>query len=72
MRLFESLSIDLKLALLSAMTENVRTSIQTKQKSKLQLLHELADTWSDVDEDRLIKDIYESRTLSHKLVKFED
>lgn len=73
MKLFESLSIDSKLALLAAMTENVRKTLKKgDEKDKVKLLHELAGSWSDVDDDALIKDIYENRTLSDRAINFND
>ncbi|MCG8329687.1 MAG: hypothetical protein MI974_18475 [Chitinophagales bacterium] len=73
MKLFESLSIDSKLALLAAMTENVRKTLKKgDEKNKVKLLHELAGSWSDVDDDALIKDIYENRTLSDRAINFND
>lgn len=71
MKLFESLSLDSRLSLISAMTENVRNTIQTEKKSKLELLYELLGAWSDIDDERMIKDIYESGTTSDRIVNFE-
>lgn len=72
MKLFESLSLDSRLSLITAMTESVRNTIQTEKKSKLELLHELSGAWSDVDDELMIKDIYESRTISERIVNFDE
>lgn len=73
MKLFESLSIDSKLALLSALTENVRKNLKRdEEKSKLELLSELAGSWSDIDDEALIKNIYNDRTHSDRAINFDD
>jgi hypothetical protein len=70
-RLFDSLSLELKIELLSRLTESIKNSLPTKEKSnKEELLHELYGSWSEMGED-LTKVIYDSRTISDREINLD-
>jgi hypothetical protein len=72
-RLFESLPIDTRLSLLTALTESLRSSFTPPSANrKRELFNRLAGAWSDVDGDAMIEDIYASRTISDRDLSFDD
>ena len=71
-RLFKSLSINLRLRLLKALTESMKGTSNDFDQNKMLLFDELAGSWKDVDDEALIKDIYDNRTSSDRLVNFDD
>lgn len=70
MHLFEPLNFNIKLELLSKITENVKKSYPTPVNKKRKLLNELFGAWSDVD-DSIIEDIYSSRTISTREINLD-
>ncbi len=68
--LFEPLNFNIKLDLLSKLTENVKKSYPTPESEKRKLLNELYGAWSDVD-DNIIDDIYSSRTISTREINLD-
>ena len=72
LRLFELLTIEVKLELLSKLTENIKGSFKKRETNKTQLLNELCGAWSDVDEEAMINVIYEGRTISDKTINFHN
>ncbi|MEZ4883190.1 MAG: hypothetical protein R3E32_00545 [Chitinophagales bacterium] len=70
MHLFEPLHFNVKLDLLSKLTENVKKSYPTPESEKLRLLDELAGSWNDV-EDEVIEDILQSRTISTREINLD-
>jgi len=71
LRLFEALSIELKLELLSKLTESLHKGFKKPEKDKATLLNELFGAWSDVDDEKMIKEIYNSRSISDKSISFD-
>lgn len=70
-RLFDSLSLELKIELLSRLTQSIKNSLPPKEKSnKEELLHELYGSWSEMEED-LTKMIYNSRTISNREISLD-
>jgi len=49
LRMFELLTIEVKLELLSKLTENIKNSIKKPEMNKEQLLDELCGAWSDME-----------------------
>lgn len=72
MRLINSLSIELKLELLSRLSENVRKSFtsDSEEDSREKRLEELFGAWSGTDEN-LAENIMQSRTTSDREISFE-
>jgi len=72
-RLFESLPIDTRLSLMTALTNSLRSSLTpTSPERKRELFVKLAGAWSEVDDEAMIEDIYGSRTLSDRELNFDD
>jgi len=71
LKMFEALTIEVKLELLSKLTENIKSSFKQPETNKEQLLDELCGAWNDIDEEKMIKDIYESRTISNKVISLD-
>ena len=69
LRILEPLSIDFKLAIVSALTENIRESFSKKNSDKISLFNELKGAWSDIPFD-IETEIYSSRTISDKEISF--
>ncbi|MEM6317684.1 MAG: hypothetical protein AAF960_08440 [Bacteroidota bacterium] len=65
LKILEPLSVDFKLAIVSALTENIRESFSKKSKDKVSLFNELKGAWSDMSFD-IENKIYNSRTISDK------
>lgn len=72
MRLINSLSIELKLELLSRLSENVRKGFtsDTEKDSREKKLEELFGAWRSTD-DELAKNIIQSRTSSDREISFD-
>ena len=65
MKLIEPLAINLKLELLSRLSQSLKSNFVKQPQDKEKLLEELSGSWSDVDDD-VLKDIYKSRSSSDK------
>jgi len=70
-KMFDVLTLEVKLELLSKLTENIKSSFKKPETNKKQLLEELCGAWKDIDEEKMIKDIYEGRTISDKVINFD-
>ncbi|MEM9837409.1 MAG: hypothetical protein AAF828_12950, partial [Bacteroidota bacterium] len=68
--IFDRLDIDAKLALLSAMTDNIKNSIKKKKTNKTDTLYSLYGSWSDV-EDNIIEEIYKHRSIPSDDISFD-
>ncbi|MFK7932934.1 MAG: hypothetical protein AB8G22_05450 [Saprospiraceae bacterium] len=68
--IIERLDLETRLMLLSALTENIRVSVKKTNTSKLELLHRLYGSWSDVDES-IIEDIYSHRSIPARDITFD-
>ena len=66
MRLFQ-----LKLELLSKLTDSLHKGFKKPEKDKTTLLNELFGAWSEVDDEKMIKEIYNSRSISDKSISFD-
>ena len=72
-RLFESLPLDTRLSLLTALTESLRSSfVPPSSDRKRELFNRLAGAWSDVNGEAMIEEIYASRTISDRDLSFDD
>ena len=71
LRLFEALSFEVKLELLSRLTESIHKGFKKPKKDKTALLNDLFGAWSDVDDEKMIKEIYKSRSISDKSISFD-
>lgn len=69
-KLFEVLSLDIKLELLSRLTESIKKGIEQNKKSDRELINELSGSWKDVD-DNIIDEIYSSRTVSSRTIDLD-
>lgn len=65
MKLIEPLAINLKLELLSRLSQSLKNNFVKHPQDKEKLLEELSGSWNDVDDD-VLKDIYSSRSSSDK------
>lgn len=70
-KLFEVLSIEVKLELLAKLTESIKQNIKKTTPNKHHLLGQLYGAWKDVDEEKMIHNIYSSRTFSDKDITFD-
>lgn len=68
--IIDRLDIDAKLALLSALTDNIRESVNRPRENKMELLDKLYGSWADVD-DGIIDDIYSNRAISDREITFD-
>ena len=59
--LIEPLSIDMKLALISALAESIRSDLEKVKVDKGKLFEELKGSWADVD-GNIEEEIYGSRS----------
>lgn len=71
LRLFEALSFEVKLELLSKLTESIHKGFKKPEKDKTVLLNNLYGAWGDVDDEAMIKEIYSSRSTSDKAINFD-
>ena len=65
MKLIEPLAINLKLELLSRLSQSLKSNFVKQPQDKEKLLEELSGSWNEVDDD-VLKDIYSSRSSSDK------
>ena len=70
LRLFEPLSMELKLELLAALSENIKDGLKKPRADKRLLFNELRGSWSDVGDD-IEEEIYRSRTISDKKISLD-
>lgn len=71
LKIFEALAFEVKLELLSKMTESIKRGYKQPKKDKTQLLEELCGAWSDVNDDELISTIYNARTISDRAINLD-
>ena len=69
MKMFSSLDIESKIELMRRFSENISVTFNSTQNKKTELLDKLSGSWSNVD-DKLIEDIYQSRTVSNREINF--
>lgn len=69
-RLLDPLSVDLKLSIITALTESIRKGFESKPTDKEQLFEKLNGAWADVNDD-LESIIYSSRTISDRDINFD-
>ena len=69
-RMFESLDVEVKLELLSKLSESIKSSFKKSNENKNDLLEELAGSWSDID-DGIVDEIYRSRTMSTREISLD-
>ena len=71
LKLFELLSLESKIELLSKLTDSIKHEVSPQSRpDKTGLLQELFGAWSDIDED-ITDQIYSSRTISDKPINFD-
>lgn len=70
LKILEPLSIELKLELLAALSENIKTGWNKSRVDKKLLFNDLRGSWSDVSHD-IEEDIYSSRTTSDKEINLD-
>ncbi len=71
MSLFNTLSLELKLELLSQLTESIKAEVHTKPSAdKEAVIDELFGAWSDTEEE-MTPIIYASRTTSDRHPSFD-
>ena len=71
LKLFEALTMEVKLELLAKLTESVKHSFKKPKPDKNVLLEQLYGAWSEVDEENMIDSIYSTRTISEKNISFD-
>ncbi|HFC01337.1 MAG TPA: hypothetical protein ENJ53_11075 [Phaeodactylibacter sp.] len=69
MRLINPLSVELKLEILSKLSEDIKANFSSEKINKDKLLDELFGAWADSN-DNLAEDILKSRTISDKNISF--
>lgn len=69
-RMFDLLDLEAKLELLARLSENVHHSFKKPKRNKDDLLESISGSWSDVD-DRIVDDIYNSRTISKREIDLD-
>jgi len=70
LKMFEGLSLELKLELLSKLTDSLKKGVNKPKLDKKHLLNELYGAWKDTEED-MISTIYKSRTISDRNISFD-
>ena len=70
MKLIKPLSFEMKLEILSELTKSLKTKLNNKDNEKEKMLDQLFGSWNDTN-DKLIKDIYDSRISSNKKISFD-
>jgi len=70
MRLINPLSVELKLEILSKLSEDLKANFRSEKKDKDELLDELFGAWADTN-DNLGEEILNSRTNSDKNISFD-
>ncbi|HHH52178.1 MAG TPA: hypothetical protein ENK91_00835 [Bacteroidetes bacterium] len=71
MRLINPLSAELKLELLSELSNNIKLRFNKKNIEKEKLLNDLFGAWN-VANDSLVDDIYNSRNNSSRKISFDN
>lgn len=71
LKLFEALTMELKLELLAKLTESIKQNYKKPDSNKNSLLEQVYGAWSDVDDDKMIQSIYKNRTISDKTINFD-
>ncbi|WP_020535563.1 hypothetical protein [Lewinella cohaerens] len=70
-KLFELMSLESKIELLSKLTESMKKGFSKKaEPDKKELSRELFGAWADIDDD-ITELIYSSRTISKRDVNFD-
>ena len=69
MRLIAPLSTELKLEILSGLSESLKADFYTKEDKGSALLKEVAGAWSETDDD-LAERVINSRTISDNRLSF--
>ena len=69
-KLINPLSVELKLELLSKLSDNLKTEFKSNKTEKEILLEELYGAWSDV-EDNLEEEIIANRNISERVIDFD-
>lgn len=64
-KIFESLTLEIKLELLTRLTESIKNSLGKNELEKSTLLEEVSGSWKDVDDD-VINKILDSRGTSSR------
>ncbi len=64
-KIFESLTLEIKLELLTRLTESIKNSLGNNELEKSTLLEEVSGSWKDVDDD-VINKILDSRSTSSR------
>lgn len=64
-KIFESLTLEIKLELLTRLTESIKNSLGNNELEKSALLEEVSGSWKDVDDD-VINKILDSRGSSNR------
>ena len=70
MRLLRPLSPELKLEIISKLSENVKIDLHSKKSNKENLLNELFGVWSDLKND-ISDEILKLRTNSDRKISFD-
>ena len=70
MKLLEPLTFDLKLELLSRLSESLKSSAARSVEDKEKLLDKLSGAWSDMD-DGLVDEIFKSRSISERVINLD-
>lgn len=70
MRFMKPLSVEVKLEIISRITESLKVDINHEKQDQESLLEELFGAWRNVDES-LSTDILAARTVSSKNISFE-
>lgn len=75
MNMLAPLNFEVKLAILSKLSENLQSEFAQNQESeierKTQLLHKLSGSWSDVD-DSIVDEVLESRSFNDNDINFDE
>lgn len=70
MRLLSSLSLEIKLEILSKLSTQIKTDFKSKEKTKQDLLNEVAGAWQN-SSDSLADDILKARTANKKILEIK-
>ncbi|MEL6923704.1 MAG: hypothetical protein AAFO94_06615 [Bacteroidota bacterium] len=70
MRILNSFSVELRLEILSRLSEKLKLDFNPKPDKKEKLLHELYGSWKDMDEN-LEEDIIKSRSTTDKNISLD-
>lgn len=70
-KLFEALTIEIKLELLAKLTESIKKGLNKPKANKEKLLAELFGAWGDIDDKAMIDSIYLARTISNKEISLD-